>query len=33
MDEGGYRVDMSLLTSSYGDGEVVIEVYAQPTAK
>ena len=33
MDEGGYRVDMSLLASSYGDGEVVIEVYAQPTAK
>ena len=33
MDEGGYRVDMSLLASSYGDGEVVIEVYAQSTAK
>lgn len=33
MDEGGYRVDVSLLASSYGDGEVAIEVYAQPTAK
>ena len=32
-EEGGYRVDVSLLASSYGDGEVVIEVYAQPTAK
>ena len=33
MDEGGYRVDVSLLASSYGDSEVMIEVYTQPTAK